>query len=154
MQKDNFVELLKTHKKMYNDAMNQIISELISRSQTHDLDKLYDPRIFEIYQEHFPKLKKIEFGTEEYLKYEHENFYHAHMLHAQQRHHFYSPKNEATTDPNLIDLLEAVVDIYVSNKQYNEKTTKKTVMDALELKGVFEIDLKQFVENTIKKLEN
>lgn len=154
MATDNFVDLLKTHKKMYNAVMNPLINELVSRSQEHDLDKLYDPRIFKVYQKHFPELKKIEFGTEEYLKYEHDNFYQAHMLHAQKRHHFYSSKNQETTDPNLIDLLEVVVDIYVSNKQYNKTANKQTVMDALEMKGVFNVDLKEFVENTVDKLEN
>ncbi len=153
MSTANFVELLKIHKEMYNETMNPLINELIMRSQEHDLDKLYDPRIFKTYQEHFPLLKKIEFGTEEYLKYEHDYFYQAHMLHAQKRHHFYSPKNNQTNDPDILDLLEAVVDIYVSNKQYNQGATTKTVMDVLKTKGVFDVTLEEFVKNTIEKLE-
>ncbi len=148
-----FKPMLMTHKTMFNEVINYLTNDLTLRSQTHDMDKLVDPRVAEVYEEHFPKLKQIPFGTEEYLAYEKEYFWDAHMLHAQERHHFYSSKNTSVENPNLNDLLEAVIDIYVSNKQYNSNPDIEAIMETFEKKGILNWTIADYIENTLKDLE-
>lgn len=148
-----FKQMLKQHKTLLNENINIVINELITRSQEHDMDKLYDPRVASVYEKHFADLKKIPFGTAQYLEYEREYFTQAHMLHAQARHHFYSSKNKKVNDPNLIDLLEAVIDIYVSNKQYNDELDIDSIIKTMKIKGLMKVSLEEYIYNTIKNLE-
>ncbi len=148
-----FKQMLSVHRELMNQSMNEIIKELVERTQKHDMDKLLDPRVAEVYEEHFPKLKQIPFGTEEYLAYEHQHFWNAHMIHAQKRHHFYSEKNKEVSDPNIIDLLEAVVDIYVSNKQYNENPKIDEILLTMEKKGILDYSLEEYIKNTLESID-
>ncbi len=150
---NDFKQMLSVHKELMNQSMNEIIGELVKRTQEHDMDKLLDSRVSQVYEEHFPKLKQIPFGTEEYLAYEHEFFWDAHMIHAQNRHHYYSEKNNQVKDPNIIDLLEAVVDIYVSNKQYNDNPNINDIIETMNKKGILDYSLEEYIANTLENLE-
>ncbi len=145
-----FKELFAKHLLIYHNDMNNIIFDLIKRSQEHDLDKLLNKEIYDIYETHFPNLKKIKFGTKEYLDFERDNFLPAHLLHAQCRHHYYSEKN-TKTEPNILDLMEAIVDINASVQQYGDSSIDK-VMDALKAKKIFEYSLEEYVYNTLKTI--
>ncbi len=149
----DFVTLLAEHKRLFNNHFNLIINEMIERSQMHDMDKIYNKATFATYNQYFTELKQIPFGTPEYLQFENDYFWEAHMSHAQNRHHFYSSKNNSVNDPNLIDLIEAVIDIYVSNLQYNEEVTTEKVMEVLKTKGIIDIDLNTYIENTINSIK-
>ncbi len=149
----DFITLLAEHKRLFNHHFNLMINEMIERSQSHDMDKIYNKSTFDTYNRHFTELKQIPFGTAEYLQYEEDYFWDAHMSHAQNRHHYYSNKNNSVDDPNLIDLLEAIIDIYVSNLQYNEEVTTAKVMAVLTAKGIMDIDLESYIENTINRIK-
>ncbi len=150
---NEFFQMITTHKNLFNSTINTVIEELIIRSQEHDMDKLLDSNVAKVYIEHFPKLKQIPFASQEYLDYEHNHFWDAHMSHAQNRHHFYSSKNKEVNDPNLIDLMEAVVDIYVSNKQYNETANIHDVMQTFKDKGILDIKLEDYILNTLEYID-
>lgn len=150
----SFIKLLEEHKRLFNQEYNMIIDDMIKRGQDHDMDKIYNQNTYNTYYKHFPELKKIEFGTQAYLDYEREYFWDAHMSHAQNRHHFYSPKNQSVPNPNLTDLLEAVVDIYVSNVQYNEQVEIEKVINVMKNKGIFNYTLEDYIYNSLKEMKD
>lgn len=147
----NFDELLEIHRKKVESTMNDAASEINERAKVHDMDKKDDPRIHDVYKEYFPKLKKIPHATKEYYDYELAHFQEAHFLHVQNRHHFYDYRNKIE-DVDLFDLLEAIIDINESSKQYNEDyTLEKTVSTIIE-KGIADQDLVSLINNTLKHL--
>jgi hypothetical protein len=148
---NKFRILLNTHLNLVRYDLNICIMDLVKRSQTHDLDKVFDMEQNVVYEYHFPEIKKLEFGSKEYLNYHNQFFNHASVLHSQNDHHFYSKFNNHT-EPNLIDLLEAVIDINVSNKQYSQKGIEETI-EICTHKGLFDIDVKEYVYNTLKMIE-
>lgn len=149
---NEFRKLLNTHLSLVRNDLNICILDLVKRSQNHDLDKLFDLEQNIVYERHFPEIKKLEFGSAEYMEYHRQFFDHASILHSQNDHHFYSKHNQHT-EPNLIDLLEAIIDINASNKQYSQKGIEQTI-NICERKGMFDIDLKEYVYNTLKMIED
>jgi len=145
----DFKELLEEHQGRVKNEMNNVILDFVKRSQEHDMDKLLDPKVASVYEEHFTTLKKIDFGTPEYIAYERKNFASAHEIHAQNRHHFYSFRN-TTTEPNLSDLIEAIIDIRSSMEQYNGEFTEEQVLEVLRKKGILDINLEDYILNTLK----
>lgn len=147
-----FEQLLNIHIKLYEVEMNKHLEDIKNRIIIHDKDKINNPIIYNIYKEHFPKLKQLEFGSDAYKKYERDNFKEAHYLHAQNDHHFYS-HNNTQTKPNLIDLLEAVTDIYVSNKQYSPNNLNvDNLLEVFKQKGILDLSLEEYLENTINTI--
>lgn len=147
-----FEQLLNIHIKLYEVEMNKHVENLENRIIIHDKDKINNPIIYNSYKEHFPKLKQLEFGSDAYKKYERDNFKEAHYLHAQNDHHFYS-LNNTQTKPNLIDLLEAVTDIYVSNKQYSPNNLNvDNLLEVFKQKGILDLSLEEYLENTINTI--
>jgi hypothetical protein len=148
---NEFRKLLNTHLNLVRNDLNICIIDLVKRSQTHDLDKIFDIEQNIVYEKHFSKIKKFEFGSQEYIEYHNQYFNHASFLHSQNDHHYYSKFNTQTT-PNLIDLLEAIIDINASNKQYSQKGIDAT-LEICKQKGIFEIDIKEYVSNTLKMID-
>ncbi len=147
-----FKQLLKVHQGHIKNNMDILIDDLVKRRDEHDMDKLTNPLIFDVYDRHFAILKTIDYGTDEYYNYEREHFDQAHQLHAQTPHHFYSHRYQGP-EPNLIDLLEAIVDIYSSNVQYSNDPSLEYVLGVIKDKGIVETDLEQLVYNTLKLLK-
>ncbi len=147
-----FEKLLDEHQKLIQEYLGFIQLKLKKKGQIHDQDKLTNKTIYESYNTYFSELKKISFGTKEYLDFEKKNFSQAHLIHAQNRHHFYSPLNK-TTKPNLIDFIEAVVDIYVSNIQYNNKSiSDEQILTSMLNKGLGEYKIEDLILTTITEL--
>lgn len=145
-----FKKLLNVHLLEVHKDLAKIITEINYRSNNHDLDKLFDSRIYDVYNLHFETLKSIEFGTKQYYDYEAKYFKDAHKLHAQNRHHFYSKFNKQK-DTNLIDLIEAVVDINASVKQYSSNDVETKSMESIMKKlGDTELTIDELILNTIK----
>lgn len=147
-----FEQMLELHKNLVNENMETIINDLVTRMQEHDMDKINDPEIYAIYKEHFPALKTIAYGTPEYFAYEKNHFEVAHQKHAQNDHHFYSHRNN-TTKPNLLDLIEAIVDIYSSNLQYSKEANHAMVLETIKNKGIYNVPIEEFISNTLSLLE-
>lgn len=147
----NFEELIKLHKQMVESDMNLAVSYLKEKAITHDNDKVEPGYVRDVYVEHFPKLKQIPFGTKEYRAYELAHFKKAHALHTQNRHHFYNHLENAD-DTDLFDLLEAIIDIKQSQKQYADYDLK-TIMKTFKDKEVLSLDLELLAYNTMKKLD-
>ncbi len=143
-----FDELFKYHKEKMEEKLILVSEEFSKRAKDHDNDKLENPEIYQTYKEHFPELKKIPFGTREYFAYEKEHFDKAHQIHAQNRHHFYSRRNNLD-DINLFDLIEVVIDISESAKQYGDE---KKIMESLKNKQVLNYELEELIKNTIEYL--
>lgn len=132
--------------------MNKVILKMVEKSQVHDLDKVFNPTVFNIYNEHFAELKKIPFGSEEYKEYDRTHFPEAHKIHAQNDHHYYAYYYNTTTKPNLLDLLEAIIDINASSKQYGN-SDGELILQGLKNKGVLDIvHIEEIVKNTISLL--
>lgn len=148
----DFRQMLETHLNLVHGDMNKCILNFMEKSQTHDVDKIFNNDVFSVYDQHFTKLKKIPFGTSEYLQYEQTHFPSAHSIHAQNDHHYYSHYNNSTK-PNILDLLEVIIDINASNKQYGDADIE-IVMDVLNKKGVLDISMDVFVRNTIEFLNS
>ncbi|MGL4589831.1 MAG: DUF5662 family protein [Mycoplasmatales bacterium] len=146
-----YEKMLFEHRKRVEKALTEIQHDIEARKQNHDLDKIENPEIYEVYNEHFPILKTIPFGTKEYKQYEADYFSNAHYLHVQNRHHFYDHRN-TTTKPNLLDILEALVDIRESIKQYDEYNTESAI-EVLKRKKIDQLSLAEVVENTIRYLD-
>lgn len=147
----DFEKMITTHKDMIKSDYANICDYLKAQALTHDNDKVEPGYVNEVYQEHFPTLKAIEFGTPEYRQYELEHFKQAHAMHSQNRHHYYNPLNEIE-DINLFDLLEAIVDIRQSQRQYSEYDID-FIMTTFKNKGVLELDVEKLAYNTLLKLE-
>ena len=119
---------------------------LNSYKYLHDADKMNDKSIFEAYNKYYVDLKKIPYNDEngnrnqEYLDYEEKYLCEAMSKHcANQTHHYYDWKN--INHSNLLDMIEAIVDIYVSVTEYLEKDKKLNLINfckTLNLKQVFE----------------
>lgn len=146
-----FDQMISIHKKRIIDQTEKICDYLLKTAKVHDDDKVKPGYVHDTYQEHFPKLKQIEFGTGEYVAYEKEHFKQAHYLHAQNRHHYYNPNNHLD-DIDLFDILEAMIDIRQSQMQYSDYEIDK-IMNTFKTKGVLELDLENVAYNTLKKLE-
>lgn len=147
----DFEQMITTHKRMIKTDYQNICQYLSQQASDHDNDKVEAGYINYVYQEHFPVLKSIEFGTPEYRKYELDHFKEAHAKHAQNRHHYYNPLNTAG-DINLFDLLEAIVDIRQSQRQYSDYSID-FIMNTFKDKGVLELDIEALAYNTLLKLE-
>lgn len=147
----DFEKMITTHKQMIQSDFKNICEYLVYKANSHDNDKIEEGYVNDVYQEHFPKLKQIEFGTPEYRNYELEHFKLAHREHAQNRHHYYNPLNTAK-DIDLFDLLEAIVDIRQSQRQYSEYSID-FIMETFKNKGVLELDIERLAYNTLLKLE-
>ncbi len=146
----DFDKLIKYHKTKMEEKLIKSSEELFKRAKEHDNDKLENKEIYQTYKKYFPELKKIPFGTREYFEFEKKNFAKAHQIHAQNRHHFYSRKN-TLDDINLFDLIEVVIDISESAKQYGNEDK---IMESLKNKQVFNYELEELVKNTIKYLDD
>lgn len=147
-----FDKLIKVHKQMIESDFENICEYLRTKAVVHDNDKIEEGYVNSVYEEHFPKLKQIEFGTEEYVAYERNHFAKAHYLHSQNRHHYYNPNNELD-DIDLFDLIEAIVDMKQSQKQYSQfdmDILLKTFYD----KGTLDLDLESLVINTVMRIES
>lgn len=148
----NFEQMISTHKSMINQDYQNICKFLQEQANQHDNDKIEPGYIKDVYDEHFPSLKQIEFNTAEYKEYERTHFKQAHALHAQNRHHYYNPLNQIE-DINLFDLLEAIVDIRQSQRQYADYSIER-IMETFKDKGVLELDIEKLAYNTLQKLED
>lgn len=144
----SFDELINYHRKKMEQQLLLVSKEFEKRAKEHDLDKLENEEIYNVYKEHFPKLKKIQYGTDEYFKYERKHFEKAHQIHAQNRHHYYSPRNNLE-DINLFDLIEAIIDISESAKQYGDF---QKVRESIKNKKILDYELEELIKNTIKYL--
>lgn len=113
-----FTNMLNRHKNYVQSYMFATMQLINTRVVNHDMDKINNDEIFDVYDEHFETLKSIPFGTDEYRNYELEHFKTAHKLHNQQRHHFYTEEHEQDTQVNMIDIIEVICDIMASSKQY------------------------------------
>ncbi len=147
-----FEELLKQHQDLLKLHMNYLIKQLEYNRDNHDVDKLENPDIFNIYDKHFTVLKSLDFDSDEYHNYQRDNFGPAHQIHAQNDHHFYSPRNNHT-NPTLLDLIEAIVDIYVSNIQYSDNDDIDITLDVIKKSGICNIDVETYIYNTLKELQ-
>ncbi len=147
-----FQTMIELHKSMITSDMILVSDYLLEKAFVHDDDKVKEGFVKTVYDEHFPILKQIEFGTEEYRAYELEHFKKAHEIHAQNRHHFYNPINKQT-DTDLFDVLEAIIDIKQSQKQYAEYNLEK-IMDTYRNKGMFDLDLEKLIYHTLLKVDD
>lgn len=146
----DFKTLLNQHLEMVDKKLVLSSMILCERAVEHDKDKIFNPIVYAAYNKYFPELKKIPFGTEEYKNFEKKYFDQAHQIHAQNRHHFYSPRNHLD-DINLFDLIEAIIDISESSRQYGEF---KNYKNALRAKGVYDYDLEEMINNTVEYLNS
>ncbi len=147
----DFEKMITTHKDMIKSDYSNICEYLFNQAIAHDEDKVAPGYVNDVYQEHFPTLKSIEFGTPEYRAYELEHFKEAHAAHAQSRHHYYNPLNKID-DIDLFDVLEAMVDIRQSQRQYSEYDID-FIMRTFKEKGVLDLDIEKLAYNTLRKLE-
>ncbi len=148
---NNFEDMISVHRSLIAEDIDLICDYLRLKSKMHDMDKVEPGVVNDTYVTHFPTLKKIPYGTAEYKQYEKDYFSEAHYLHAQNRHHFYNPINEAD-DIDLFDLLEAIVDIKQSQKQYSTNN-KDVLFEVLKSKGIYELELEDLIKNTVIRME-
>lgn len=147
----DFEKMISQHKQMIKSDFENISQYILAIGENHDNDKVETGYVNDIYEQHFPILKQIEFGTDEYHAYERKHFKHAHAEHAQNRHHYYNPLNQMD-DIDLFDVIEAIVDIRQSQRQYSDYSIDY-IMKTFKDKGVLELDIEKLAYNTLLKLE-
>lgn len=147
----DFKQMISLHKQMIKADFENVSQYLLTIGDSHDNDKVEAGYVNDVYEEHFPVLKQIEFGSPEYKAYELKHFKQAHAKHAQNRHHYYNPLNEAS-DTDLFDVLEAIIDIRQSQRQYSDYSIDY-IMKTFKDKGVLELDIEKLAYNTLLKLE-
>jgi hypothetical protein len=113
----NFKEIASKHYSKVHCNIDKVALYLGTSIYIHDRDKFKDPYMVETYEKHFEKLREIPWGTPEYKEYEKEHFSKAHLMHAQQPHHFNDSRSLYDT-PNLMDVIELVADIKASYDEY------------------------------------
>ena len=119
------------HKKKIGKIMSSAVSELTVRAVNHDLDKIENDIIFEIYEEYSERWRNAPFRSAEHFKIK-EEMKEAHDLHALQDHHFYSDKNPLEKDViNLFDHLENIVDWIAASTRDCE--TREQLIDKLTM---------------------
>lgn len=148
----DFEKMINTHKTMINQDFENVCQYLTYKAKKHDNDKVDSGYVNDVYQEHFPTLKQIEFGSKQYKEYERMHFKEAHLMHAQNRHHYYNPLN-LLDDVDLFDVLEAIIDIRQSQRQYSDYSID-LIMNTFKDKGVLELDIEKLAYNTLQKLED
>lgn len=127
------------------------------KSRDHDSDKVFDKDINECYETYYPELKKIPYYDEdgnrnkEYLDYEEKYMREAMSKHViLNSHHFYDWKNDGSA--TLLDLLEAVIDVYSSIIINTEEPLElEKFIDIIKKKGML-IDIEDMIANTIREL--
>lgn len=149
---NSFEQMISLHKEMVLDEYKHICDYLIAQAANHDNDKVESGYIRDTYDQYFPALKAIEFGTAEYKQFEQTHFKKAHKMHAQNRHHYYNPLN-LNQDTDLFDFLEAIVDIRQSQRQYSDYDINK-IMKTFKDKGVLDLNIEELAYNTLIRLEN
>lgn len=110
----------------------------------HDSDKMCNKMIFDSYNKYYEELKKIPYLDEngnrnqEYIDFEDKYMCEAMTAHcANEDHHYYDWKNIHKSD--LIDMIEAIVDIYVAKSQSlkdDEEINLNKFTEMLESRGV------------------
>lgn len=132
------------------EYINKVLVELIKRGHAHDQSKLQSPEV-EIFEEHTPKLAKLEYDSPEYkqslkdIKPALDHHY------ANNRHH---PEyfNNGIKDMNLVDLLEMLVDWMAASKRQNNGNIR-TSIDKNQIRFKYGDELKQILINTLPLLE-
>ncbi|WOO87275.1 DUF5662 family protein [Mollicutes bacterium LVI A0039] len=147
----NFQKMISTHKAMIEKEYAAVCDYMQTTAKNHDNDKTEEGYVKGIYEEHFPTLKTFEFGSKEYKQYEQAHFKEAHRQHVQNRHHFYSVDN-TQEDTDLFDLLEAIIDIRLSQRQYSNYDID-VIMQTFKNKGVLDLNIEELARNTLLKLE-
>lgn len=132
-------------------------NNLKHHSRVHDSDKVFDKDINECYEKYYPELKKIPYYDEdgnrnkEYLDYEEKYMREAMSKHVIiNPHHYYDWKN--SNSATLLDLLEAVIDVYSSIIINTEKPLELEIfIDIIKKKDML-IDIEDMIANTIREL--
>lgn len=132
-------------------------NNLKHNSRVHDSDKLFDKDINECYEKYYPELKKMPYydkdgnRNKEYLDYEEKYMREAMSKHVIiNSHHYYDWKN--SNSATLLDLLEAVIDVYSSIIINTEEPLElERFIDIVKKKGML-IDIEDMIANTIREL--
>ena len=138
------------HKKMVSHFMNMLIKELIDRAEHHDDSKLEQDEL-PLFDEYTPKLKAVEYDSEEYkgflegLKPALEHHY------ANNRHH---PEHfpNGVKDMNLVDLVEMICDWKAATYRQRNGNILKSIDINRERFG-YSRELQEILDNTIQLFE-
>lgn len=130
------------HKREVSNLIEVIMDELDKRSKKHDDSKTKDPEL-KIFDEFTPKLKNMEYGSDEYKKCLEEMKPALDHHYKHNRHH---PEHFDTgiSGMNLIDVIEMFCDWYAASKRTKNGCMEKSIdysckrfdMDA-QVKGLF-----------------
>jgi len=127
-----------------------IVVELLKRAEKHDASKLLSPEV-ETFVECTPKLRNLEYGSDEYKRTLEEMAPALEHHYAKNRHH---PEHfpDGMSGMNLIDLVELFCDWKAASARHSTGNLKKSVeINADRFK--MSPQLKSIFENTIDLLE-
>jgi len=148
------IDQVKIETKAHQEEVMQVIEKLIemlkSRGRYHDASKLLSPEI-EIFAEYTPKLKTLQYDSDEYTKSLEEMGVAIEHHYAKNRHHAQHFEN-GINDMNLIDVIEMLADWIAATK----RTKNGNIHQSMKLnKEKYKIDdqLYSIMKNTIQLFE-
>lgn len=137
------------HIQIVQRMLNDLIRELLTRSEQHDQSKLRDPEK-SVFDEYTPKLRDVTYGSEEYkaalagMKPALDHHY------ANNRHH---PEHfeDGIHGMNLVDLLEMLVDWKAATLRHADGDIRVSIETNQERFGYGD-EIKQLLLNTLPLL--
>lgn len=127
-----------------------LIVELFDRKNTHDLSKLKQPEK-NIFIEYAPKLKKTEYGSNEYKKYLFE-MNKALKHHYQNNRHHPEHHENGIKDMNLVDIIEMLCDWIAATERMKDGDIYKSI-EINQKRFSYSDELRQILINTIEYLK-
>ena len=139
------------HKNKVKEYMDKLSGIITDRGLHHDDSKLKSPEL-EVYAEYVPKLKQVEYNSDEYKEYLKQMKVALDSHYSNNRHH---PEyhNNGIKDMSLIDILEMLVDWKASIERGGNKISIDSLNTNQERFG-YSDELKQIMMNTINLLED
>ena len=138
------------HKTRVGDLLTECIHDLTKRAVHHDDTKFGDEE-FPYFAEVTPKLKHIEYGSEEYKENLEKIKPAIEHHHHHNSHHHPDALENGIEDMGLIDLLEMICDWKAASERHNTGNLNKSFRINVEKYGITP-QLEKVMRNTAKRM--
>ncbi|AMB18717.1 hypothetical protein BH780_gp134 [Bacillus phage Eldridge] len=149
--KEECIKDTKKHIKQVGNCIDEIVSELLYRSLTHDKSKLQSPEV-ELFTEYTPKLAACTYGSDEYkenlkgLKVALDHHY---------EHNSHHPEHfpNGVQGMNLLDLIEMFCDWKAATMRHNDGDLDRSIEINKERFNLSD-DLTQIFKNSVSLFDD
>ena len=137
------------HKRMVSHYLNIIITELINRSEDHDISKMQQGEV-ESFDEFTPKLKDSTYGSDQYNQFLKDLKPALDHHYGVSRHH---PEHfpNGIKDMDLVDIIEMICDWKASSMRHQDGNILKSI-DINQDRFEYTKELHSILTNTVKNM--